>query len=94
MFFTGGIPQRMELTKQKIALDVTLDPEHAPEIQKEFEQVTASLQTKAKSLEELIIKENQLPSDRYKESDREQVIAVAVDDELQPSANLLRNRVK
>ena len=46
---------------------------------KEVEAMQASLDQREKSLAELIIQQNPLPSDRYAGGDRDQVVAVAVD---------------
>ncbi len=78
MWFTGGIPQRMEWADDKLALYHVLDPKGAVAVQAEVDAMKASLAQRADSLKELIIRENPLPNDRYVGADREKAIAVAV----------------
>jgi hypothetical protein len=79
LFFTGGIPQSMGFAREKLALYEMLDPGQAPALAKEVQAMQASLDQREKSLAELIIQQNPLPSDRYTGGDRDQVVAVAVD---------------
>lgn len=79
LWFTGGIPQRMEWATDKLALYAVLDPAGAEALTREVEAMRASLATRAESLRELIIRENPLPSDAFDGADRDAAIAVAVD---------------
>lgn len=79
LWFTGGIPQRMEWVEDKLALYEALDPAAAPALRREVEELKGSLRERADSLRELIIRENELPPDRYAGTDRDAAIAVAVD---------------
>jgi hypothetical protein len=79
MWFTGGIPQRLEWIEDKTALLAVLDPAGSQVIVKEVEAMKADLRAQADSLKELIIRQNPLPSDGYTAQDREAVIAVAID---------------
>ena len=79
MFFTGGIPQQMGFAKEKLDLFAVLDPTGATSVQKEYDELIVHLNSKAKSLEKLIIKENGLPRDSYRGDDRDKIVAVAVD---------------
>ncbi len=79
LFFTGGIPQAMDAVKQKVNLFAALDSEKVATVLADFEKTQANLNERAKSLEQLIFKENRLPNDVYKDADREKVIEVAID---------------
>ncbi len=79
LFFTGGIPQVMGFAQEKIDLYTLLAPNKAPAIVAEFNQVATDLRRREKSLEALIIRENNLPTDRYQGTDRDQIVAVAID---------------
>lgn len=79
MWFTGGIPQRMEWADEKLALYLVLDPSDPAGLQKEVVQMKASLKQRADSLKELIIRENPLPSDNFVGDDRDAAIEVAID---------------
>ncbi len=70
MFFTGGIPQRVEWAEEKYTLYAALDPAGAPAVREELDAFKAGLAKKQKSLEELIIRENPLPSDSYAGGDK------------------------
>ena len=78
LWFTGGIPQRMEWAEDKLALFLVLDPAAGEIVHKEVMAMKASLKQRADSLKELIIRENSLPGDRYLGADRKAVIDVAV----------------
>ncbi len=78
MWFTGGIPQRMEWAEDKLALFQVLDPAAGEILGKEVMAMKASLKERADSLKELIIRENSLPTDRYLGADRQAVIDMAV----------------
>lgn len=79
MWFTGGIPQRLGWVSDKLALYHALDPVGAPALQKEVDAMVASINKRADSLRELIIRENQLPADVFAGADRDAAIAIAVD---------------
>lgn len=79
MWFTGGIPQRLGWVTDKLALYHALDPVAAPALQKEVDAMVASINSRADSLRELIIRENQLPADVFAGADRDAAIAIAVD---------------
>ncbi len=78
MWFTGGIPQRMEWATDKLALYAVLDPQGAAGVKAEVAALEASLAKRADSLKELIIRENKLPNDAYAGGDRDIAIAEAV----------------
>ena len=79
LWFTGGIPQRMEWVEDKLALYRVLDPSGAPAVSSEVDTLKASLSSRAESLRELIIRENKLPEDRFAGADRDAAIAIARD---------------
>ena len=79
LWFTGGIPQRMEWVEDKFALYEVLDPKGAPAVGQEIAALEASLRERADALRELIIRENPLPEDRFAGADRDAAIAVAID---------------
>ena len=79
LFFTGGIPQRMGYADEKQALFQALNPSGAAVVQVEVDAMKASIQQRADSLKELIIRENKLPLDRFTGADREAAIAIAKD---------------
>lgn len=79
LWFTGGIPQRLEWVDDKFALYLVLDPAGAGAVGREIETMKASLRERAASLAELIIRENPLPGDGYAGGDRDAIIAVALD---------------
>lgn len=79
MWFTGGIPQRLGWVTDKLALYHALDPQAAPALQKEVDAMVASINKRADSLRELIIRENPLPNDVFAGADRDAAIAIAVD---------------
>ncbi len=79
LFFTGGIPQQMDFAREQLALLETLDPAAATPLTKELEQLEADLADKAKSLEDLIIQQNPLPSDSYTGPDRDAIVERAID---------------
>ena len=65
LWFTGGIPQRLEWVDDKFALYTALDPNGAATLGQEVEAMKTSLDERANSLRELIIRENPLPNDTY-----------------------------
>jgi hypothetical protein len=79
LLFTGGVPQAMGFAADKLALYAALDPAGAPALEQEVRDAQASLAQREKSLAELIIQQNPLPPDRYAGTDRDQVVAVAID---------------
>jgi len=76
-FFKGGIPQNMDFARDKLALLVAIDPENGPTLQQEVKAMEASLDLRADSLKELIIRENRLPPDNFAGPDRDAAIKVA-----------------
>lgn len=78
-WFTGGIPDELARVDDKLALLAALDPAAHAVVAAEAKELAARVAQRAASLRELIIRENQLPPDRYAGADREAVIAVAKD---------------
>lgn len=95
MYFTGGIPQVLGFAEDKLALYKALDPENAPALQAELDELRASLKQREKSLESLIIKQNPLPPDRYTGDDRAKIIEIAIDawKHQQPEFTVLASRI-
>jgi hypothetical protein len=79
LWFTGGIPQEMGYADDKTTLLQAIDPAAGNQLREEYDQLQASLQERAKSLEELIIQENQPPSDNFAGEDRQKAIDTAID---------------
>ena len=79
LWFTGGIPQRMEWVDDKLALYRVLDPAGAPAVVREVDAMKKSLRERSESLRDLIIRENVLPPNRFTGADRDAAIAIAVD---------------
>ncbi len=92
LFFTGGIPQRMDWVDDKFALYEVLDTENAPALGKEIEQFKASLKQRQKALSDLIIEQNRLAPDRYTGADKKTLIKKASDRWLdyEPKAKILK----
>jgi len=78
-WFTGGIPQEMGFAEDKLALVEAIDPPTGATLRQAFDQRQADLKQRAKSLEQLIIKENQPPSDNFRGEDRQKAIDTAID---------------
>lgn len=79
LFFTGGVPQIMDYAEDKLALYTVLNPANAATLEREVQQMQASLNQREASLGELIIQQNTLPPDRYIGQDRDKIVAVAID---------------
>ena len=79
LWFTGGIPQRLGWVDEKLALYETLDPGGASKMRGEVAAMKASIESRADSLRDLIIRENTLPADSFAGGDRDAAIAVAID---------------
>ncbi|MEM7306604.1 MAG: hypothetical protein AAF682_08035 [Planctomycetota bacterium] len=79
LWFTGGIPQRMGWVDDKLALYEALDAEAGAALRREVDAKKATLRQRADSLRELIIRENEMPLDRFAGPDRDAAIAVAKD---------------
>lgn len=95
-YFTGGIPQKMGWAQEKLNLLIAIgETEETQALQKEYDQMQAGLNKRAKSLEGLIIKSNELPADNFQGSDRDAAIAIAIDGwkVQQPDAEVLAVRV-
>ena len=92
LFFTGGIPQRIEWADDKFALYEVLDPEGAPALGAEIDQFKANIDKRRQALTDLIIEQNRLPQDRYAGADKKALIKKATDRwlELQPKAKILK----
>lgn len=92
LFFTGGIPQRLEWVDDKFALYEVLDPDNAPELGEEIAQTKASIKQRQKSLAEKIIRENRLYPDRYPGADKKTLVEKAKSRWLdyQPDAEILK----
>lgn len=94
-WFNGGIPQRMDWARDKLTLLKAIDPEGAAAVEKEVEAMEASLNERADSLKELIIRENNLPEDNFAGEDRDAAIEVAKSGWAvqQPDAEILAVRI-
>lgn len=79
LWFTGGIPERLAVIDEKLALHGVLDPSGNAKLGADVDAMRASIAERARSLAEEIIRENPLPADRYAGADREAVVAVAKD---------------
>jgi len=77
LFFTGGIPQRMEWVAERLELLSVLDPEGGKRMTEEVTAMQKSIAARAASLRDLIIRENRMPKDQYAGADREAVVKVA-----------------
>ncbi|MEO0482545.1 MAG: hypothetical protein AAF138_02895 [Planctomycetota bacterium] len=94
-FFNGGIPQRMEWAETKLSVYAAVDPENYPAMRAEVDAFKESLAQRAKSLEQLIINENEMPADRYAGDDRQRLNERAINKwrELEPDAEVLTVRI-
>ncbi|MEO1235153.1 MAG: hypothetical protein AAFX76_00035 [Planctomycetota bacterium] len=94
-WFNGGIPQRMGWAQDKLTLLLAIDPENGAAVQQEVTAMQASLEQRADSLRELIIRENELPADNFAGPDRDAAIAVAKSGWAvqQPDADILAVRI-
>jgi len=94
-FFNGGIPQRMEWVKDKVALYAALEPEKAKPYQAKVVELAGQLKKKQAQLTGAIIAGNTLPPDNYQGSDREALVKLATDAWLkdQPNAKVLTSRI-
>lgn len=92
LFFTGGIPQRLEWVDDKFALYEVLDPDNAPALGAEIEQTKASIKKRQKALSEQIIRENRLPGDKYAGADKKRLVEKARSRwlEIEPKAKILK----
>lgn len=92
LFFTGGIPQRMEWVDDKFSLYEVLDTENAPALGQEIEQFKASLKKRQEALSELIIEQNRLAPDRYTGADKKTLVNKAKSRWLdyEPKAKILK----
>jgi len=77
-WFNGGIPQQMDFAQDRAALLRVLDPEQGKTLDAEIEQAEAKLKQQAESLRELIIRENEMPADRFTGEDRKKAIETAI----------------
>jgi len=95
LFFTGGIPQQVDFAETKLSVYEALDPEAGAEMQAEIDAFKETLAQRAKSLERLIINENEMPSDRYAGPDRQRLNQRAIDKwrQLEPDAEVLTVRI-
>ena len=79
LFFTGGIPQELENADQKLELLSVIDQKAAKQLKQQIKQLRVSLASAEQRLSADIIKNNRMPEDRYRDTDRQKVIAVAID---------------
>ncbi len=77
-YFAGGIVQNMALAEDKLLLLRALDDGKSQFLADEIAQVRDTLAKRQKSLEALIIKETQVPPDRYVGGDKSRLVEVAV----------------
>lgn len=77
MWFTGGIPQRMDWAQDKLTLLKVIDPDGSKPVAKQMAAVKAKLKKQADALKELIIRENRVPADAFAGADRDAAIKVA-----------------
>lgn len=77
-YFAGGIVQNMALAEDKLLLLRALDAGGSQSLADEITQVRDTLAKRQKSLEALIIKETQVPPDRYVGGDKSRLIEVAL----------------
>lgn len=94
-FFNGGIPQRMEWVKDKVALYAALEPEKAKPYQAKVVELAGQLKKKQAQLTDAIIANNTLPPDNYQGGDREALVKLATDAwlKVQPGAKVLASRI-
>jgi len=78
LWFTGGIPQVMGFAEEKLALLSAIDAESGAALRKELEANRAHIRQQADSLRELIIRENEMPADRFEGPDRDKAIETAI----------------
>ena len=95
LWFTGGIPQRMEWAEDKLSLLKAIDPAGAKAVDAKYSALVKSLEKRADALKELIIRENRIPADRFTGADREKAIQVAKSGwaAQQPDAQILAIRI-
>ncbi len=79
LFFTGGIPQQLDMAGQKLALYIALDPQGAHALQRKINQMRQGLKQQQAALKDQIIESNELPPDRYTGSDRDAVSKIATE---------------
>ena len=77
-WFNGGIPQQMDFARERAELLRVIDPESGKELDAEIKQAEAKLKEQAESLRELIIRENEMPADRFAGEDRDKAIETAI----------------
>ncbi|MHA7812924.1 MAG: hypothetical protein ACX94C_05980 [Phycisphaerales bacterium] len=77
-WFNGGIPQQMDFARDRAALLRVIDSEQGKTLDAEIEQAEATLKQQAESLRELIIRENEMPADRFTGEDRKKAIETAI----------------
>ncbi len=95
LFFTGGIPQRIDWAKEKIALLTAIDAGAGAQQQAELDRLQAQLKQQQESLREQIIAGNDMPADRYRGADREALVKRATDKwkQREPKAEVLAARI-
>lgn len=95
LFFTGGIPQRVEWAESKLALYAALDPPGAGTVRQKVSTAREHLRAQQALLRESIIASNELPPDRYAGGDRDVLGRLAVEawKQVQPDAEILAIRI-
>ncbi len=95
LFFTGGIPHRLQEAETKLVLYKSLDPQGADVLQERIDRLGAQLRKQQDSLRDAIIASNELPPDRFKGDDRAAVGKLAADawKKVHPDARVLTFRI-
>ncbi len=94
LYFTGGIPQRLDWVLDELALLEVLDPPSAATFQTKLVATRKKLAEQQASLRDLIIAQNELPPDRYSGPDKAMLgeKATAAWREQEPGAEVLAIR--
>lgn len=76
-FFLGGIPQRLGQLRERVALQVALDPVKGAASRKRLEQLEQDLAARQGKLRSAIIAANEVPADGYAGPDRAALVEAA-----------------
>lgn len=95
LFFTGGIPQRMEWAETKLVLYKALDPQGAGAMEQKIAATRQNLKARQDALRDAIIASNEMPADTYAGDDRDSLVKIATNalKEQQPDADVLAARI-
>lgn len=77
-WFNGGIPQQMDFARERVVLLEVIAPDEGKTLRAEVVAAEGALKKQAESLRELIIRENEMPSDRFQGEDRDKAIKTAI----------------